>query len=178
MPLGKRHVRGASRHGKPHGHAREGSQSFRYRRDLRAHPSASRVEPNTGDTWQEPHPSEPWYPLPYTGGTPVPLSKSPKAIAFWYELQSCVRSGIGATLRAVRRTWLRARCCSSSSGSAASLCPHGGGPRSMRAAISTLHPSLLRRPHQLRAARTPTPRREYRQTRHTRCAARPRSAGA
>jgi hypothetical protein len=36
--------------------------------------------------WHEPHPSEPRYPLPYTGGTPVPLSKSPKAIAFWYEI--------------------------------------------------------------------------------------------
>jgi len=36
--------------------------------------------------WHEPHPSEPRYPPPYTGGTPVPLSKSPKAIAFWYEI--------------------------------------------------------------------------------------------
>ena len=32
--------------------------------------------------WHEPHPSEPWYPPPHTGGTPVPLSKRPKAIAF------------------------------------------------------------------------------------------------
>jgi hypothetical protein len=32
--------------------------------------------------WHEAHPSEPWYPPPYTGGTPAPPSKSPKAIAF------------------------------------------------------------------------------------------------
>ena len=32
-----------------------------------------------------PCPSEPFYPPPYTGGTPVPLSRSPKAIGFWYE---------------------------------------------------------------------------------------------
>jgi SSS family solute:Na+ symporter len=31
-----------------------------------------------------PYPSEPWYPPPYTGGTPVRLSKSPKGIDFWY----------------------------------------------------------------------------------------------
>ncbi len=31
-----------------------------------------------------PYPSEPWYPPPHTGGTPVPLSKSPKGIGFWY----------------------------------------------------------------------------------------------
>ena len=31
-----------------------------------------------------PYPSEPWYPPPHTGGTPVPLSKSPKGIDFWY----------------------------------------------------------------------------------------------
>ena len=31
-----------------------------------------------------PYPSEPWYPPPYTGGTPMPLSKSPKGIGFWY----------------------------------------------------------------------------------------------
>ena len=35
-----------------------------------------------------PYPSEPWYPLPYTGGTPVPLSKSPKGIGFWYQKAS------------------------------------------------------------------------------------------
>ena len=33
-----------------------------------------------------PYQSEPWYPPPYTGGTPVPLSKSPKGIGFWYKL--------------------------------------------------------------------------------------------
>ena len=39
--------------------------------------------------WHEPHPSEPWYPPPYTRGTPVPtLSKSPKKISFWS--YSCV----------------------------------------------------------------------------------------
>ena len=32
-----------------------------------------------------PYPSEPWYPPPYTGETPVPLSKSPKGIGFWYK---------------------------------------------------------------------------------------------
>ena len=33
-----------------------------------------------------PYPSEPWYPPPYTGETPVPLSKSPKGIGIWYEV--------------------------------------------------------------------------------------------
>ena len=33
--------------------------------------------------WHEPQPSEPWYPPAYTGATPVPLSKSPKAACFW-----------------------------------------------------------------------------------------------
>gem|GEM_PF-5593145 len=37
--------------------------------------------------WHEPHPSEPRYPPPYTGGTPVPLSKSPKAAFFWYYIR-------------------------------------------------------------------------------------------
>ena len=31
-----------------------------------------------------PYPFEPWYPPPYTGWTPVTLSKSPKGICFWY----------------------------------------------------------------------------------------------
>ena len=33
-----------------------------------------------------PYPSEPWYPPPYTGETPVPLSKSPKGIGIWDEV--------------------------------------------------------------------------------------------
>ena len=40
--------------------------------------------------WHEPHTSEPWYQPPYTGGTPVPLSESPKAAFFWYQAVAAV----------------------------------------------------------------------------------------
>jgi hypothetical protein len=44
-----------------------------------------------------PYPSEPWYPPSYTGGTPVPVSKSPKGIGIWYKSAaglSCERLGM------------------------------------------------------------------------------------